>query len=144
LHHALTCNSFVFCLFPPSRRLSAGFADLHSASQWDLSFVDDEAKRSDYQDVLDSLRHCLDFLSACGVSSDDELRGVDMFTSHEGLLLDYESALTRQGSNGWYDMSAHLLWVGDRTRDLDGAHIEFFRGVRDFFFFFFFFFLWFC
>jgi len=75
------------------------------------------------------------FMSACGINSETltDLRQVDFYTSHEALLLDYEEALTRQDSltGDWYDCSAHMLWIGERTRQLDGAHVEFLRGVRN-------------
>jgi 3-deoxy-7-phosphoheptulonate synthase len=122
-------------------RLDSGFGDLHRAADWDLDFVRSEAKREEYSGILRDLRQCLGFLKACGMGESsaggDSLRSVNLFSSHEGLLLEYEEALTRQGSKdseapkGYYNLGAHLLWIGDRTRQLDGAHIEYFRGIRN-------------
>ncbi|MEO2194452.1 MAG: 3-deoxy-7-phosphoheptulonate synthase, partial [bacterium] len=83
----------------------------------------------------DEIDRAVQFMSACGINSDTltDLRQVDFYTSHEALLLDYEEALTRQDSltGDWYDCSAHMLWIGERTRQVDGAHVEFLRGVQN-------------
>ena len=112
-----------------------GYADLHKVHQWNLSFVADSASGERYRDLADRLDETLAFMAACGVTSNTtpQIRETDFFTSHEALLLNYEQALTRVDSTSgdWYDTSAHMLWVGDRTRQLDGAHLEFMRGIAN-------------
>jgi 3-deoxy-7-phosphoheptulonate synthase len=92
-----------------------------------------EGKR--YEVVADEIERALQFMKACGIDLHDDgaLQGVDFYTSHEALILHYEQALTRRDSltGDWYDCSAHMLWIGDRTRQLDGAHVEFLRGVSN-------------
>ncbi len=111
-----------------------GFADLHRVHQWNLGFVaGPQGER--YRELCDRLGETLAFMEACGMTSESapQLRETDFFTSHEALLLWYEQALTRIDSTtgDWYDCSAHMLWIGDRTRQLDGAHVEFLRGVQN-------------
>ena len=110
-----------------------GYADLHKVHQWNLSFVADSPAGARYQDIANRLDETLAFMAACGVTSETtpQIRETDFFTSHEALLLNYEQAMTRVDSTtgDWYDTSAHLLWIGDRTRDPDGAHVEFLRGI---------------
>ncbi len=110
-----------------------GYADLHKVHQWNLSFVANSPLGERYQDMADRLDETLAFMAACGLTSETtpQIRETDFFTSHEALMLNYEQAMTRVDSTSgdWYDTSAHMLWVGDRTRDLDGAHIEFLRGI---------------
>ena len=112
-----------------------GFADLHQVHQWNLDFVADSAQGERYQALADRLDETLSFMAACGLTSDrvPQIAETDFYTSHEGLLLWYEEALTRRDSitGGWYDCSAHMIWIGDRTRQPDGAHIEFCRGVEN-------------
>ena len=88
-----------------------------------------------YRELADRLTETLDFMAACGLTSETtpQIRETDFFTSHEALLLPYEQALTRIDSTtgDWYDVSAHMLWIGDRTRQPDGAHVEFLRGVKN-------------
>ncbi len=112
-----------------------GFADLHKVHQWNLQFVADSPQGKRYMELADRIDETLDFMKACGITPDDvsKLRETDFYTSHEALLLNYEQALTRVDSlsGQWYDCSAHFLWIGDRTRQLDGAHIEFLRGVQN-------------
>jgi 3-deoxy-7-phosphoheptulonate synthase len=109
-----------------------GYADLHKVHQWNLGFVAG-ASGARYQELCAHLDETLAFMEACGLTSETtpQIRETDFFTSHEALLLPYEQALTRVDSTtgDWYDCSAHMLWVGDRTRQVDGAHIEFLRGV---------------
>ena len=109
-----------------------GFANLHKIHQWNLSFVEDENAEK-FKLISDRIDECLAFMNACGINDKNvrQLYETNFFTSHEALLLPYEEAMTRVDSiNGkWYDVSAHMLWVGDRTRQLDGAHIEFVRGI---------------
>ncbi len=112
-----------------------GYADLHKVHQWNLGFVDDSPLADRYRDLADRLDETLAFMAACGLTSETtpQIRETDFFTSHEGLLLNYEQAMTRVDSTSgdWYDTSAHLLWIGDRTRQLDGAHVEFMRGIAN-------------
>jgi len=129
-HAALTLN-FV-------RSLTAGgFADLHHPEYWDLSFFEGGALtahlRDEYQSITKQLADALRFMEALGEGAIDELSRVEFYTSHEGLNLHYESAQTKQvpRREGYYDLTTHLPWIGERTRALDGAHIEFFRGVRN-------------
>ncbi|WP_394169636.1 class II 3-deoxy-7-phosphoheptulonate synthase [Saccharospirillum alexandrii] len=112
-----------------------GLADLHQVHQWNLSFVDKSPQGERYQHLADMIDDTLAFMSACGISPDNtpQIRETQFFTSHEALLLPYEQALTRQDSltGDWYDCSAHMLWIGDRTRQLDSAHVEFCRGIHN-------------
>lgn len=111
-----------------------GYADLHKVHQWTLGFVA-ETSIARYKDLCARLDETLAFMEACGVTSETtpQIRETDFYTSHEALLLPYEQALTRidSTSGDWYDCSAHMLWIGDRTRQLDGAHVEFLRGVAN-------------
>ncbi|MGB7405285.1 MAG: 3-deoxy-7-phosphoheptulonate synthase class II [Pacificimonas sp.] len=110
-----------------------GYANLHQVHRWNLDFVGSSEAGAKYQALADRIGDALDFMEACGVSPDSvpQLQGTDFYTSHEALLLGYEQALTRQDSltGDWYDTSAHLLWIGDRTRFTGSAHVEFLRGV---------------
>ncbi len=110
-----------------------GYADLHQVHRWNLDFVADSPQGARYQDLADRIGEALAFMEACGLTSETvpAIRQADFFTSHEALLLGYEEALTRVDSTtgDWYDCSAHMLWIGDRTRALDEAHVEFLRGV---------------
>ena len=112
-----------------------GYADLNKVHQWNLGFVADSPAGERYRDMADRLDETLAFMAACGLTSATvpQIRETDFFTSHEALLLNYEQAMTRVDSTSgdWYDTSAHLLWIGERTRQLDGAHIEFLRGVAN-------------
>jgi 3-deoxy-7-phosphoheptulonate synthase len=110
-----------------------GFADLNRVHAWNQEFVATSAEGQRYEQVAAEIERALAFMRACGVDTETNsaLHQVDVYTSHEALILGYEEALTRQDSltGGWYDCSAHMLWIGERTRQLDGAHIEFLRGV---------------
>ena len=110
-----------------------GFADLHKVHQWNLKFLADSPQGQRYEALAGRIDEALAFMEACGITPDKvpQLRETDFYTSHEALLLNYEQALTRVDSltGQWYDCSAHFLWLGDRTRQLDGAHVEFLRGV---------------
>ncbi len=112
-----------------------GYADLNQVNQWTLGFVADSPQGHRYQHLADQLTESLAFMAACGVTSDSipQLRYTSLYTSHEALLLPFEEAMTRVDSTSGdrYDTSAHLLWVGERTRQLDGAHVEFLRGVAN-------------
>ncbi len=112
-----------------------GFADLSRVHAWNQEFVAASPQGQRYEEVAAGIDAALGFMKACGFSTEDETRlhQVDFYTSHEALLLGYEEALTRQDSltGDWYDCSAHMVWVGERTRRLDGAHIEFVRGIHN-------------
>lgn len=112
-----------------------GYANLVSVHRWNLDFVEKSGAGKQYQELADRIGEALAFMEACGVNPTDvrQLQGTDFYTSHEALLLGYEQALTRVDSTSgeWYDTSAHMLWVGDRTRQTDGAHIEFLRGISN-------------
>jgi 3-deoxy-7-phosphoheptulonate synthase len=111
--------------------VGGGFADLHHPEWWNLDFARSVPHYRDYQDMVDHITEALRFLEIVGGRRLDEVRRIEFFTSHEGLHLDYEQALTRRvpRREGWYDLSTHFPWIGNRTRDLGGAHVEFFRGV---------------
>lgn len=108
-----------------------GFADLHQVHQWNLDFIANSALAEKYSHLADRIDETLAFMRACGLDNAPQLRETSFFTAHEALLLNYEQAFVRQDSltGGWYDCSAHMLWIGDRTRQVDGAHVEFLRGV---------------
>ncbi|MDQ6927187.1 MAG: 3-deoxy-7-phosphoheptulonate synthase, partial [Actinomycetota bacterium] len=110
-----------------------GFADLTKVHVWNQQFVASSAEGRRYERIAAEIERAMRFMAACGIdlAAETSLHQVDFWTSHEALLLGYEEALTRQDSlsGNWYDCSAHLLWVGDRTRQLDGAHVAFLRGV---------------
>jgi len=110
-----------------------GFADLSQVTSWNREFVASSPAGQRYAQMSGEIDRALRFMTACGVtaSTTPALHEVEFYTSHEALLLEYEEALTRNDSltGDWYDCSAHMLWIGERTRQLDGAHVEFLRGV---------------
>ena len=112
-----------------------GYADLYNIHRWTLGFVDSSPLGARYRELSEKISDSLSFMAALGINSQTHptIHQVEFFTSHEGLLLGYEEAMTRVDSTSgeWYDTSAHLLWIGERTRQLDHAHIEFFRGIRN-------------
>jgi 3-deoxy-7-phosphoheptulonate synthase len=112
-----------------------GFADLREAHQWNLQFIASRQEGRRYEVLAEEIERALRFMAACGIDleSEAQLHEVDFYTSHEALLLGYEEALTRRDSltGDWYDCSAHLLWIGHRTHQLDGAHVEFLSGVQN-------------
>ena len=112
-----------------------GFADLQQVHSWNQEFVASSPLGQRYEQVASGIDSALRFMKACGFASEHEpkLHTVNLYTSHEALLLDYEEALTRIDSltGDWYNCSAHMLWVGERTRQHDGAHLEFLRGVNN-------------
>ncbi|PZQ65176.1 MAG: 3-deoxy-7-phosphoheptulonate synthase class II [Phenylobacterium zucineum] len=112
-----------------------GYADLHNIHRWTLGFVADSPQGARYREIADKISETLQFMEAIGVTPESQptLHQVEFFTSHEGLLLGYEEAMTRVDSTSgdWYDTSAHLLWIGERTRQLDHGHVEFFRGIKN-------------
>jgi len=112
---------------------NGGFADLSRVHAWNQEFVASSSQGQTYEQIADEIDRALQFMKACGIDSDTEprLHNVDVWTSHEALILGYEEALTRQDSltGDWYDCSAHMLWIGERTRQIDGAHVAFLAGV---------------
>ncbi|KIL64040.1 hypothetical protein M378DRAFT_186866 [Amanita muscaria Koide BX008] len=129
--------------------LTSGFASLHHPSDWSLSHVRSPSLRREFESIVASLSDALDFSRTIGVAESGSGRSfeqggrrgtvgeVEFYTSHEGLMLDYEQSLTRllpmhsSSKQSYYNTSAHFLWIGDRTRQLDGAHVEYFRGIRN-------------
>ena len=114
---------------------SGGYADLHNVHRWTLGFIAGSPAGERYRALAGRITETLEFMEACGITPDSvpQLRMTDFYTSHEALLLGYEQAMTRidSTSGDWYDTSAHLVWIGDRTRQLDGAHLEFCRGIKN-------------
>lgn len=142
-HSASTLNHIRACL-------SSGIADLHSPLDWGLGHVSNEDIKAKYQKIVESITDSLRFMKTVGaVNATSGLETVDLYTSHEGLLLEYEQSLTRRlktpqrsstisemdgtgpKEKGWYNTSAHFLWIGDRTRQINGAHVEYFRGLEN-------------
>ena len=133
--------------------IGSGIADLHAPMEWDLGHVRDAGIRAQYSQIAQSITESLKFMDTVGAkAAATELQTVDIYTSHEGLLLQYEQSLTRRlrhpveradlvtpatksgdplDGYGWYNTSAHFIWIGDRTRQLDGAHVEYFRGIEN-------------
>ena len=114
---------------------SGGYANLENVHRWTLGFLKDSPAFEQYQDLADRISESMRFMKACGITAESapQLRQTDFFTSHEALLLGYEQALTRVDSTSgdWYATSGHMLWIGDRTRQPDHAHVEFCRGVKN-------------
>jgi len=112
-----------------------GYASLTRVHSWNLGFVDESPQGERYQDMADRITEAVAFMRASGVSDETnpDVRRTTLYTSHEALLLGYEEAMTRIDSTSgrWYDTSAHLVWIGERTRDLEGAHVEFCRGIAN-------------
>ncbi|KAI9794250.1 MAG: Aromatic/aminoadipate aminotransferase 1 [Peltula sp. TS41687] len=128
-------------------QLSSGIADLHSPLNWNLGHVKSASIKAKYQRIVTSITESLRFMKTIGADTAGQLQTVDLYTSHEGLLLEYEQSLTRKlkhpptysplpssspsPSEGYYNTSAHFLWIGDRTRQPTGAHVEYFRGLAN-------------
>jgi 3-deoxy-7-phosphoheptulonate synthase len=112
-----------------------GFASLDQISEWNMDFIAESSQGKRFQVLVERINECVRFIQACGIDFQkmEELSEARFFTSHEALLLGYEAALTRhsEGDGKWYDCSAHMLWIGDRTRDPNDAHMEFLRGVAN-------------
>lgn len=112
-----------------------GFADLNKVHGWNLEFVRSSTQGARYEELASRIDETIQFMEACGITSESvpKIAETDFYTCHEALLLPYEQALTRQDSltGKWYGLSAHMLWIGDRTRQLDGAHVEFMRGIHN-------------
>lgn len=111
--------------------LASDFSDLHHPENWTLDHVVDVKLRESYQKVVTQLVDALDFMKTIGADGDQNVKTAQVYMSHEGLLLDYESGLTRECTKGYYNLGAHFLWIGDRTRQIGGAHVEYFRGLRN-------------
>ena len=113
---------------------SGGYANLHQVHRWNLGFVERSPLAARYQDLAERIDETLGFMGACGLGANaPQVNETEFYTSHEALLLPYEQALTRVDSTtgDWYGCSAHFLWIGDRTRQPDGAHVEYLRGLRN-------------
>jgi len=112
-----------------------GYADLNFVHRWNMGFVADSPEGHRYEELATRISETLDFMKACGIDADStpQLQQTDFYTSHEALLLGYEQAMTRVDSTtgDWYDTSAHMLWIGDRTRAPEEAHVEFMRGIKN-------------
>lgn len=112
-----------------------GLADLNEVHRWNMGFIKESALGEKYSEIANQITKSLAFMEACGITSENAptIRQTALYTSHEALLLNYEEALTREDSltGDWYNCSAHMLWIGDRTRDPKGAHVEFLRGVKN-------------
>ncbi len=111
-----------------------GFAALHRVLAWNQEFVKQSPMGRNYERLAKQINQALQFMETIGIDADSpQMKQAQFFTSHEALLLGYETALTREDSTGggWYDCSAHMLWIGERTRQVDGAHVEFLRGVNN-------------
>jgi len=114
---------------------TGGYADLNNIHKWNLGFAKGTNSSEKYRQLCEKISDALDFMEACGVTAEStpQMAATDYYTSHEGLLLGYEEAMTRIDSTTgrWYDTSAHMLWIGNRTRQLDHAHVEFMRGIEN-------------
>ncbi|MEX1309341.1 MAG: class II 3-deoxy-7-phosphoheptulonate synthase [Candidatus Sulfomarinibacteraceae bacterium] len=113
--------------------VEGGFADLRHPEYWDLDFVEHSPRAREYQKMVESISDSIRFMEILADSRSEEISRVDFFTSHEGLHLPYEEAVTRQvpRREGWYNLGTHLPWLGMRTCEIDGAHVEYYRGIRN-------------
>jgi len=110
---------------------NSGFASLHNPETWDLAFAPEGGeKRGEYEQIRSQIVQAMHFMQTCGLSNTKE-DSVDFYSSHEGLVLEYEEALTRQIRGTSYNTAAHMLWIGDRTRGVEDAHVEYFRGITN-------------
>lgn len=125
-HAALTLNYI-------RSKINSGFADLHNPYNWNLHAIEQTSRWPKYKAIVDHILDAINFMDAFGGLRSESLGRIDFFNSHEGLLLNYEEALTRLDpvSGAYYNRGAHLLWLGDRTRNLDHGHIEYFRGIAN-------------
>lgn len=124
-HHAAAGLNFIRAL------IEGGFADLHYPEQWNLAFLESSPHRDAYRKMVDAINDSIAFMETIG-RSDESLRRVELYTSHEALLLPFEEALSRPGSPaGTYNLGAHFLWIGYRTTQPDGAHVEYLRGIHN-------------
>jgi len=112
--------------------IAEGLADLRQADAWSMDFVKNQRRRDEYERISQRITSAMNFVETCGVHLDPLLRSVDMYTSHEGLHLAYEEAMTCKAANGeYYNLGTHFIWIGDRTRQLDHAHVEYMRGIAN-------------
>ncbi|MBN1409838.1 MAG: 3-deoxy-7-phosphoheptulonate synthase [Spirochaetales bacterium] len=113
--------------------IDGGFADLHHPYTWNLYGIEKTEKWDDYREIVERILDAIHFMESFGGLQAEKLGRIEFYVSHEGLHLDYETSLTRKnGETGkYYNLGAHMLWIGDRTRDLNGAHIEYFRGISN-------------
>ncbi len=113
--------------------IDGGFADLHHPEYWDLGWVEHSPLQSEYRRMVDAIGNSLRFMETLAGESIGSFQRVDFYTSHEALVLNYEQALTRQVPRqwGWFNLSTHFPWIGMRTAGIDGAHVEYFRGLRN-------------
>ncbi len=124
-HHAAAGLNFIRAL------IEGGFADLHYPEQWNLAFMENSPHRDAYRQMVDAINDAIAFMETIG-RADESLRRVEFYTSHEALLLPYEESLTRSDTqSGFYNLGAHFLWLGYRTCQPDGAHVEYIRGIRN-------------
>lgn len=139
--HSATTMNFI------RAQLSSGLADLHQPLNWELGHVRDEKVKARYSEIVHSIQESMSFMRTIGADKSSTFESVDLFTSHEALVLEYEQSLTRRlphppnrfpirdvpldDGKGWYNTSAHFVWIGDRTRQVDGAHVEYFRGLEN-------------
>ena len=114
---------------------TGGYANLENAHRWMLGFIKDSPQAARYEELANRITEALDFMRACGIDPElhPEMRSTDFYTSHEALLLGFEQAMTRNDSTSgdWYATSGHMVWIGDRTRQLGNAHVEYARGVKN-------------
>jgi 3-deoxy-7-phosphoheptulonate synthase len=111
--------------------IEGGFADLHHPQRWALELVSASSHRAAYERTMNAITDAIELMESIGASSQAALRRIELYTSHEALLLPWEEALTRTLPEGHYNLSAHALWLGYRTSQLDGAHVEYLRGLRN-------------
>jgi 3-deoxy-7-phosphoheptulonate synthase len=113
--------------------IEGGFADLHHPEHWNLGFIRASVRQREYSEIVSHILDAINFMEACGSALEAALGRIDFFTSHEALVLPYEEALTHPDETGerYFNVGAHMLWLGDRTRDLEGAHVEYLRGIAN-------------
>jgi len=112
---------------------TGGFASLRNVKEWNISSMQESKLSARYGDMAERIHESLDFIEACGLPLDSfaSMRGTALYTSHEALLLEYEQTMLREEAGSWYDLSAHFLWIGERTRQLDHAHVDFLSGIEN-------------
>ncbi len=126
-HHSAATLNYIRAM------IDGGFADLHHPFNWNLHSIEKSQKWPDYQKIVAQILDAIDFMESFGGARKESLDKVDFFTSHEGLLLGYEEAMTRKDpkSEKYYNLGAHMVWIGERSRDVNGAHVEYFRGISN-------------
>ncbi|RPJ07583.1 MAG: 3-deoxy-7-phosphoheptulonate synthase, partial [Spirochaetaceae bacterium] len=113
--------------------IDSGFADLHHPYSWNLHAIEKSERWDEYSEIVEHILDAIHFMESFGGIDPDELGRIDFYTSHEGLLLPFEQAMTRKSpdSGKYYNTGAHMLWIGDRTRGIDSGHVEYFRGISN-------------